>query len=143
MKSIRELLTGLPPVTLPPTASVLEAAKTMHEEHVGAVLVREKGSNQLGIFSERDLMARVVVAGKDPTKVTLGEVMTREIFTVEPERRINDVARELQARHIRHLPVIENGEVLCILSLRDLLREHIAVKRSEVDALKSYIQGQE
>ena len=142
MKSIREILTGQKPVTISPTINVIEAAKLMKEARVGALLVKDDETGALGVFSERDLMTRVVVPGLDPEQTTVRSVMTSEIFSASPDRRINDVAVEMQDRHIRHLPVIEDGVVVAMLSLRDLLRAHIAIKRSEVQELKSYIQGE-
>jgi len=141
MKSIRELLRERDPVSLPGTATVLDAVRKMNEAHIGAVLVRDAGG-AVGVFTERDLMTRVVEPGLEPRTTVLARVMTRDLFTSPPDRRINEVAREMQDRHIRHLPVVENGEVIGILSLRDLLREHLAVKRGEVQALTAYIQGE-
>ena len=143
MKTIREILTGIPALTLPPTATALDAAKSMQEAHVGAVLVADDGGQALGVFTERDLMKRVVVPGKAPESVRLQDVMTTDLFTSEPDARVNDMAREMQARHIRHLPVVEGDKVLGVLSLRDLLRVHLDLKRDEVRALQAYIQGEE
>ena len=140
MKSIRELLTDRGTVSVTASETVLSAVKTMQEEHVGALLVTTP-EGTLGMFTERDLMLRVVVAGRDPGSTTVGEVMTTDLFTAAPEQRINDVAHEMQARHIRHLPVVDEGRVVGMLSLRDLLREHLQIKRDEVRQLTSYIQG--
>lgn len=140
MKTIRELLTG-PPRTIPRTATALEAARAMSKAHVGAVLVLDEDGQPCGIFTERDLMVRVIVAGRSPDDVRVEEVMTTDLFTATPERRVNEIAREMQARHIRHLPVIESSRVLGVLSLRDCLREHLEAKREEVKALQAYIQG--
>ena len=122
--------------------NVIEAAELMKQAHVGALLVREAATNTLGVFSERDLMTRVVVPRLDPETTTVGSVMTREVFTASPEQRINEVAVEMQEKHIRHLPVEEDGRIIAMLSLRDLLAAHIDLKRTEVHALKSYIQGE-
>ena len=141
MKTIRDLLTGRPTVSLPGTATALDAAKTMKEAHIGALLVVD-AKGLVGIFTERDLMNRVVVPGLDPGSVPLAKVMTKDLYTAGPDRRINEVARELQARHIRHVPVVEGKEVLAMFGLRDLLREHLNLKRGEVQALTAYIQGE-
>jgi signal-transduction protein with cAMP-binding, CBS, and nucleotidyltransferase domain len=142
MKTIREVLTGKPLIALPGSATVMEAALRMDKARIGAMLIVSDDGGAAGIFTERDLMVRVIVAGKDPHKVTLDEVMTTELFTVTPERHINEVWREMQARHIRHLPVLEDDKVVGMLSLRDLLHEHLDVKRHEVQALTAYIQGE-
>lgn len=141
MKSIRELLSGQEPLTVDSDCNVVEVAELMKQAHVGALLVREASTNTLGVFSERDLMTRVVVPRLDPESTTVGSVMTREIFTASPDQRINEVALEMQEKHIRHLPVEEDGQIIAMLSLRDLLAAHIDLKRTEVRALQSYIQG--
>jgi len=115
----------------------------MRDQHIGAVLVLDAERRLAGIFTERDLMIRVVVAGRAPGSVLLQEVMTRELFTASPEDRVFHVAQSLQARHIRHVPVLRNGEVVGILSLRDLLRAHLSVKEQEVQHLTAYIKGDE
>ena len=141
MKTIRDVLTGRSAVTVAGSATVLEAATLMAGAHIGAlIVVNSKGLS--GIFTERDLMIRVVVAGLDPKKTAVSKVMSPDVYSVGPEERINQVARELQARHIRHVPVVEKRKVLGMLSLRDLLREHLSVKRGEVAALTAYIQGE-
>jgi CBS domain-containing protein len=142
MKSIREILTGARLVTVPGASNVLEAAEIMKESRIGALLVKDEKTGSLGLFSERDLMTRVVVPRLDPEATSVRSVMTSNIFTATPDQRVNEVAVQMQKRHIRHLPVVENGEIIAMLSLRDLLRAHINVKRNEVRELKSYIQGE-
>ena len=142
MKTIREVLTGKPLIALPGSATVMEAALRMDEARIGALLIVADDGSAAGVFTERDLMVRVIVAGKDPCKVKIEEVMTTDLFTVTQERHINEVWREMQARHIRHLPVVEGRKVVGMLSLRDLLHEHLDVKRHEVQALTAYIHGE-
>ncbi|HED66978.1 MAG TPA: CBS domain-containing protein [Planctomycetes bacterium] len=141
MKQIRELLTGRPPLVLPGHATALDAARSMTEEHVGAVLIQDEG-RRCGMFTERDLMRRVVTPGLDPALTKLRDVMSTEIWAVTTDRRVNEVAREMQSRHVRHVPVTEDGKLIAVLSLRDLLRAHLEVKRGEVKALTDYIKGQ-
>ena len=142
MKSIRELLSGAAPVTLPATATVREAVEKMAQEKIGAMLVANDDGRPQGIFTERDLMTRVVLPKQDPDEVTLGDVMTADVFTLSPDKRVNEVSREMADRHIRHLPVVEDGVCIGMLGLRDLLREHLSIKRAEVKALTAYIQGE-
>ena len=143
MKSIREILSGRPPETILSSGSAFEAATRMRDAEVGALLVVDDKGAAVGVFTERDLMLRVVVPDLDVRSTIMESVMSRDLYTVSPELRINAVASEMQSRHIRHLPVLENGTVIGMLSLRDLLREHIEIKRSEVQDLTSYIQGSE
>lgn len=141
MLTIRDILTGRKPVTLPGRATVLEAARAMKEERVGAVVVLDAQRGPKGCFTERDLMTRVVVEGRDPASTRIEEVMTTELFVAPPEGHVNEFARQMQTRHIRHLPVVEKGKLIGMLSLRDLLRAHLDTKRHEVQALQAYIKG--
>ena len=141
IETIDKLLTGRKVVTVEESVSALVAARTMTEEHVGAILVVAPDGAPLGIFTERDLMARVVVPGLDPAATPMGDVMTRDMLTVAPNRTIDAVCRYLQERHIRHVPIIDGGKVLGLLSLRDLLRHDLAALTDEVEHLTEYIQG--
>ena len=138
---IRSLLQSQELLMLDEGATVLDAARAMSAKKVGAVLVTIGGGRLAGIFTERDLMSRVVVARKDPEKVLLREVMTPEVFSVGIDAEVKHVRVELQQRHIRHVPVIVEGRVAGILSLRDLLRADIDEMSVEVQALESYFLG--
>jgi len=150
MKHIQDLLTGRKVLSLEEKASAMDAAQSMAKNKVGAILVVNATGQAVGIFTERDLMTRVVVEGRDPATTPLHTVMTTNLFRAGPEERVSAVAKAMQDRHIRHLPVVsgfKDGEgskenvVLGMLSLRDLLREHLDAKVHEVEALTSYIQG--
>jgi signal-transduction protein with cAMP-binding, CBS, and nucleotidyltransferase domain len=138
---IKELLTGREVLTLGEKASVLEAARAMSAKKVGAVLVTGADGRLAGIFTERDLMSRVVVARLDPEKATLREVMTPDVFSVGPDREVADVQSELQRRPIRHIPVVVDGRVVGILSVRDLLRSDVDQMSHKVEALENYFLG--
>lgn len=142
MKPIADLIGGRPVHTLPGSTSVLAAVREMDVHRVGAILVLDDEERLAGIFTERDLMVRVVVPGRDPEAVRLEDVMTRDLFTAAPDERVGAVAQKLQARHIRHVPIVADGAVIGILSLRDLLAAHLEVKEREVEQLTAYIQGQ-
>jgi len=141
MPQIEGLLTGRKLLTLAGSATVLDAARLMAEHNVGCVLITDGHQRPLGIFTERDLMTRVVVPGKDPDEVALVEVMTRDLYTAEKTSRIADARRELQARHIRHLPVVQGEVAIAMLSLRDLLAADLAATKFEKRAMTEYIQG--
>ncbi len=128
-------------LTLDESASVFEAARAMTARSVGAVLVTTADGRLAGIFTERDLMSRVVVPRREPEKVKLREVMTREVYSVGPDREVGDVRSELSRRHFRHLPVVVDGRVVGILSLRDLLRADIDEMSHEVEELQKYFLG--
>ncbi len=106
-------------VSLPPSATVQDAARIMAERHIGAVLVAVDGRLQ-GIFTERDLLARVVAAGLDPNDTALGGVMTPNPDTVAPNDSALEALRRMSERGYRHLPVVDRERMVGIVSIRDL-----------------------
>jgi CBS domain-containing protein len=104
---------------LPPSALVREAAKTMGSNKVSAVLVTD-GDRLVGIFTERDLTARVVAVGLDPDKTPLSQVMTARPDVLAPEDSPLNALELMRLRHYRHLPVVEDGRVVGMVSIRDL-----------------------
>lgn len=142
MPEIQSLLTGRPVLALDESSTAMDAARQMKGQQVGAVLVTDGAGQPRGIFTERDLMVRVIVAGLDPQRVRLGEVMTRELYLSPPDRKVADVRRDLQDRHIRHVPVVRDGQVIGMLSLRDLLRADLERASSELSETRRYILGE-
>ena len=102
-----------------PTASVCDAAKVMASNRVSAVLVTE-GERLVGIFTERDLTARVVAEGRDPKTTRLIEVMTSRPDTLSPDDSPMSALDLMRRRHYRHLPVVEAGRIVGMVSIRDL-----------------------
>jgi CBS domain-containing protein len=108
-------------VTLKPDVTVREAAKQMGEKRIGAFPVVEKGK-LVGIFSERDVVNRVVAPGRDPNKTSVGDVMTPNPDTIGPNDSVADALELMSKKGYRHLPVLEDGRLLGIISIRDLYR---------------------
>jgi CBS domain-containing protein len=104
---------------LPASTTVRDAAKNMAERHIGAVLIGE-GSRLQGIFTERDLLIRVVARGLDPDTTPLKEVMTPDPDTIEPNDWASLALERMRTSGYRHVPVVEDGVVVGIVSLRDL-----------------------
>jgi CBS domain-containing protein len=120
--------------------TVFDVARRMSELHVGAILVLENG-NLCGVFSERDLMVRVVTTGRDPRAVTVGEVMTPNPATVD-ESATADEAMEIMHQHgCRHLPVLRGGKVVKMVSMRDLMYFDLERKAEEIRHMRDYIQS--
>jgi signal-transduction protein with cAMP-binding, CBS, and nucleotidyltransferase domain len=134
-------LTDRKVVCVPPETTAREAAQRMAEQHVGSILVAGEDGKMIGIFTERDLMVRVVAAGSDASKVRVADVMTSEVFTTHPERAVLEVRADMRARHIRHIPVIAGDQVLAVLSMRDLIRADLREKRRTVQEMQAYIRG--
>jgi CBS domain-containing protein len=126
-------------LTVPRTATVIETIRTMAGAKVGSVLVVD-GNRLLGIFSERDVMLRVVLEGRHPEFTTVEEVMTSPVQTIPPETTADSALKIMHQSHIRHLPVVDRqGRVLAVVSMRNLLQEKIDDLNLQLDSLESYI----
>lgn len=123
-----------------PEASVTEAVQLMTRRHVGAVLVCEEG-RCVGIFTERDLMTRVVLTGLDPRATLVAEVMTPEVTCVQPSTTAAEAMAIMTERRCRHLPVVEDAKVAGIVSIGDLVRLESRNQEFEIRTLTDYIQG--
>ena len=142
MSTLDKLLSGRALSTLPQSASALDAARAMAAERIGSMLVIDDGRRPVGIFTERDLMTRVIVAGLDPARTRIEVVMTRELLLGRLDDSIDAAMREMQRRHVRHLPIVgHDGCVIAMLSLRDLLHFGLSEREHEVEALHEYIAG--
>jgi CBS domain-containing protein len=120
--------------------SVLEVAQAMVERNIGAVPVLRDGL-LVGVFSERDLMRRVVVEGRDPTRTRVGEVMTENPLTVEPNTDL-ETCRFLMRRHgFRHLPICQDQQLRGMVSMRDILLHDLSEKDDEVRMMRAYIHS--
>ena len=141
MPVVGDLLTGQELVTLSTSATAFAAACTMTDARIGAILVVDPDGGLAGIFTERDLMSRVVVRGLDPRRVTLADVMTRDVYSVGRDHKVAVARVEMQTRHIRHLPVCDGRRVCGMLSLRDILRADLEVMANEMHAIEGYFLG--
>ncbi len=108
-------------LTAGPEQSVAEAARRMGEASVGALVLVE-GGRLAGIFTERDLLERVIAAGKDPASTPLGSVATRQVVSVAPGTSLRQCAETLKTHGVRHLPVVDAGELVGIISARDFFQ---------------------
>ena len=117
---IRRLIKRDKMITAPPHATVFEVAGLMLEHNVGAVMVIQDGA-LAGIFTERDAVLRVIAQGRDAHTVRVDEVMTPDPVTVDPEATLGHAMLLMQERGFRHLPVLENGKPIGIVSARDAL----------------------
>jgi CBS domain-containing protein len=111
----------------------------MVECKVGAVPVLD-GTTLVGVFSERDIMSKVVTRGRDPLTTRISEVMSTELRTLAPDSSCEDAMVIMQAHGIRHLPVCDGSTLVGFLSLRDLLRHTLDEKSGEADMMRAYIQ---
>ena len=138
MHKIKTLLRPKALVTAAPEESVLEVATRMAKARVGAIPIVE-GRRLVGIFSERDLMTRVVVPGRDPEAWRVADVMTRKVITAEPDDRRSECLEKMRSAGCRHLPVLDDGTLVAMLSMRDLLRDEIEEQGEEIQTLRAYL----
>jgi CBS domain-containing protein len=120
-------------ISVAPSASVAEAVRAMNDGNVGSVLVMD-GPRLLGIFTERDVMVRVVGANRNPAATLVSEVMTSPVRSIEPTSTADGALRLMSDRRHRHLPVLENGEVRGLVSIGDVTRCYIRSQQEQVDA---------
>lgn len=119
-------------------ATVLETVRYMVERNIGAVAVVHDG-DLLGIFSERDLMKRVVSEGRDPSQTAVSEVMTAEPRVVSPMERITECTRLMKENGFRHLPVCDGRRLVGLISLRDLILHDLSEREGEVQVMRAYL----
>ncbi len=128
-----------PPVTIQETATVFEAVKTMVKERIGAVVVM-KGKKMTGIFSERDVLEKIILARRDPAKTPISAVMTSNVLSIPAPGDEADAATTMAEHHIRHLPILDDKKkVVGMVSLRHVMEERIADLEHEVNVLEAYL----
>jgi len=131
IRSVRSVIAGQTPVTAAKSATVFEAAVLMKQQSKGALLVVD-GTRLIGIFTERDIVFRVVAAGRDPKATRLAEVMTPGPQTINPNEPFLRALRIMHEGGFRHLPVVENNWPLGVVSARDALDDDLYELRAEL-----------
>jgi CBS domain-containing protein len=128
--------------SVPAMATVAEAVRVMNSHKVGSVVVLQQ-SSLVGIFTERDVLTRVVAAGRGAETTSVGEVMTRTPVTISPHASVEQVMAVMTERRVRHLPVIDErtDAVLGLISIGDIMRWLVESHRAEADHLRQYIHG--
>jgi CBS domain-containing protein len=139
MATIRDLLSNRTIHYVQPEQSVFEAATYMVQCNVGAVPVLD-AAKLVGIFSERDIMKRVVSEGRDPATTRISDVMTTGVHTVTPSASCHEAMAMMQEYAVRHLPVCDGSTLVGFLSLRDLLHQKLDETVGEAESLRAYIQ---
>ena len=142
MTSVRQLLDrkGRQVFSIAPGTPVLEAIRTMAERHVGALLVME-GEKLSGIVSERDYARKVILMGRSSADTPVRDIMTAAVITVQPETPVEKCMQIMTERRVRHLPVIESGRVVGMISIGDLVKAVMAEQQQQIEQLESYIHS--
>ena len=123
-----------------PGATVLEAVRKMNREHIGALMVCES-SQMLGIFTERDVLCRVVDSDRDPASTRVYEVMTDQVVAVELSMTVEEAMAIITEKRCRHLPVLEDGDLRGLVSIGDLTRWASRNQEHHIEDLLNYITG--
>ncbi|HEY4843757.1 MAG TPA: CBS domain-containing protein [Terriglobales bacterium] len=137
---IRDLLRNQVPISVESHQTVLEVASLLVQHNIGAVPVLQDGELK-GIFSERDLMSRVVVGGKDPARILVSQVMTEDPLTVAPNDSLETCMTLMKRHGFRHLPVCSGRELRGVVSLRDILLQNLDEKDDEVRMMRAYLHS--
>jgi CBS domain-containing protein len=140
MKTVGELLKskGREIWSISPLATVFQALELMAEKDVGALLVVQN-DKLVGIFSERDYARKVILKGKASKDTTVSELMTQTVFYVSPENTFEDCMALMTSKQIRHLPVLDNGRLVGIVTLGDVVKRIISEQEFKIHELEKYV----
>ncbi len=126
--------------SISPTASVYEAIEMMAEKQVGALPVMENGQ-LVGIISERDYARKVILKGRSSKDTPVADIMTRDLVTISPQHTVGECMRIVTDKRFRHLPVLEGGKLVGIVSIGDLVNWVISEQQQTIRHLEAYISG--
>lgn len=143
MPSVMDILTakGNQVFSISPAATVLQATRAMNDHKVGALVVRD-GERVAGIFTERDVLRRVIADERLPSAVTVGEVMTSDVVCCTADTDIEEASRIMRDKRVRHLPVCgDNGRLLGVISIGDLNAYHASHQEAHIHFLNEYVYG--
>jgi len=142
MKTVTQLLRtkGQQVLSVAPDIPVFEALEVMADKNVGALLVVE-GERLVGVFSERDYARKVILKGKSSKDTPVQEIMSSHVLYVRPEQTIEDCMALMTDKRVRHLPVMEEGRVVGVISIGDVVKAIIAEQEFIIEQLQNYITG--
>lgn len=140
MKLVKHILEekGNDIFSIEPDRSVLDAIKMMAEKGIGALLVMD-GTDLTGILSERDYARKVILQGRSSKDTAVREIMTDKVFSTNPERSVEECMAVMTRQRIRHLPVVDSGAVIGVLSIGDLVKAKIEEQEFKIKQLENYI----
>src|SRR3989338_5772808 len=143
MKTLQQLLDSKKykeVISIAPHRQVFDALVVLAEYKIGALVVLE-GEKLVGIFSERDYAREVVLKGKSSKVTQISDVMTHKVLSANPDDTVEQAMSLMSEKRIRHLPIVENGKVIGVLSIGDLVKETITYQQNLIKQLESYITG--
>jgi CBS domain-containing protein len=128
-------------VSVVPSMDVMELARTLSARRIGAAVVQDPAGQLLGIVSERDVLNAVAGKGAVALSMSVAQLMTRALTTVTPATSVAETMALMTAGRIRHLPVVERGALVGIVSIGDVVKSRIAAQEGEVESLRAYVAG--
>jgi CBS domain-containing protein len=142
MTRVRDILTtkGREVWSIQPDASVYDAMKLMAEKGIGALLVME-GTRVVGVISERDYARKVILQGRRSSSTRVREIMTVQVLYADPEQNIEECMAVMTEKRVRHLPVMDQGQVVGVISIGDLVKSIITEQKFIIEQLERYITG--
>ncbi len=143
MKLVKHLLDtkGRHIISIAPDASVFDAIKLMADKSIGSLVVLDDDEKLLGIVTERDYARKVIVKGRSSRETRGEEIMTSSVVTAGSDHRVDQCMEMMTERKIRHLPVVEDNQIIGLISIGDLVQAIIADQQEEIQHLEQYISG--
>jgi len=126
-------------ITIAPSATVQEIAALISSRRIGAVVVMSDDKRLAGIVSERDVVKAIATKGEAALRLTAADIMTVEVVTATPRTTVDQAMEMMDAGYFRHLPVLDEGRMIGIISVRDAVRAHIQTQAEEVNSLMDYV----
>ncbi len=144
MPKVRDLLKvkGTDVAAVSENDTVLDAAKLMNEKKIGSVVVTHE-ETVVGIFTERDILVRVVAEGADPATTKVGDVMTRPVAACCPHTTLEECKGVISEKRIRHLPVVDDGRLVGMITSGDLMANEALEKQQTIEYLYDYLYGKQ
>lgn len=124
-----------------PTDSIAAVAQVLAEKRVGALLVLDRAGQMLGIISERDVIRSLAADGARTLEMTAAQLMTRVVHTITPETEVQRAMEMMTTGRVRHLPVVDGGVLVGMVSIGDVVKERMEQQAQEVDTLRDYVAG--
>ena len=127
--------------TVAPDVRMADALRTLSRLHIGAVLVMDGEDKVAGILSERDIIHGLAEHGQRLLEMRVSDVMTKAVVTCSPDNTVEEIMREMTDRHVRHIPVLNGGRLVGIISIGDVVKNRLEELSAESDLLRNYIVG--
>lgn len=128
-------------VTVAPTTNIGAVAQILSDQRIGSVLIEDSAGQLLGIVSERDIVRSLAANGARTLEMTAGQLMTRALRSAAPRTTVEEAMRDMTVGRFRHMPVLDRGELIGVISIGDVVKARIMEQEHEVESLKTYVSG--